>query len=262
MRIKMIVCDLDGTLLDDNHCLAEETEAAIARFVDKGGLFTIATGRNWYAAKSIVKRLNINIPVICSNGSVLANEDEVLYQSVFSAAELSAFLDEAGRSGLTVLLFEHEGVHAYGHAAGMARFRQKEKVTCRRASSFAEIASVSAQKIVLLGSIEKSLALWKQYGMDGSRDYTFMQSESDFFEIVKKGENKGAALRRLARLQEVLSRDILAIGNHMNDLEMLVEAGVGVAVSNAYAELKMYADYVCTHSYGDGVIEAIEKYCC
>ncbi|WP_088189297.1 HAD family hydrolase [Desulfosporosinus sp. FKA] len=261
-KIRMIVSDLDGTLLDGDHRLSEQVEKNIREYISTGGLFTLATGRNWSAVRHIVARLGLTIPVILANGSVLADKQRILYQAKLKIESIADFLLEAGKNGyLAVLLFEHDRVYGFGSSKGIDRFSHKEKITCESLRGGKEsLQNINPQKVVLVGDFSRSLELWSKYSVASLGAYSFLQSEDDFFEIVKQGENKGKAMLMLAQLLGVKKEEILAIGNHMNDKEMLLEAGIGAAVFNCSAELRKYADYSCLNAFGEGVEEVIHKF--
>jgi HAD superfamily hydrolase (TIGR01484 family) len=74
------------------------------------------------------------------------------------------------------------------------------------------------------------------------------------------GVNKGTALVELAREMDLTPADFLAIGDSLNDIQMLKTAGIGITVANAHPEIKAVALYIAGKEYGDGFMEAIEKY--
>ena len=74
------------------------------------------------------------------------------------------------------------------------------------------------------------------------------------------GINKGTALMELAGRMELAPTDFLAIGDSVNDIAMLKTAGIGITVANAHPDTKAAAEYVSTKEYGDGFVEAVEKY--
>lgn len=90
--------------------------------------------------------------------------------------------------------------------------------------------------------------------------FAAFQSEHDFLEIIPGGQSKGTAMLQLMEELQVSKAEVLAIGNEMNDLDMLQLAGVGVAVANSNEKLKPFADYVSENGFGDGVVEAIRKF--
>ena len=82
-----------------------------------------------------------------------------------------------------------------------------------------------------------------------------------FRSIVNKNSTKASALQALSQYLDIKLENVLAIGDHQNDIEMLREAGVGVAVGNATEEAKKAADFVAQGRCIDGVEEAVKKYC-
>ena len=90
--------------------------------------------------------------------------------------------------------------------------------------------------------------------------YRYIISEDDYFEIVKKDISKGNALKKLKKYLGLRDDEVVSIGNHMNDKELIEESFVGVAVANAVEGLKEVADFVTEGEYEKGVIEVINKF--
>ena len=86
------------------------------------------------------------------------------------------------------------------------------------------------------------------------------KSKPQFLEFAHIQATKGQALAFLAAHFGVRREEIMAVGDGYNDLDMLDYAGLGVVVANAREEIKKYADYVTAAPYGDGVVEALEKF--
>jgi phosphoglycolate phosphatase (TIGR01487 family) len=78
--------------------------------------------------------------------------------------------------------------------------------------------------------------------------------------LQSPGINKGTALVELAREMGLVPADFLAIGDSLNDIQMLKTAGIGITVANAHPDTKAVAQYVAGKEYGDGFVEAVEKY--
>jgi len=74
------------------------------------------------------------------------------------------------------------------------------------------------------------------------------------------GINKGTALVELSRKMGLVPADFLAIGDSLNDIQMLKTAGIGITVANAHPDTKAVAQYIAGKEYGDGFVEAVEKY--
>ncbi|SHE10853.1 Phosphatase YidA [Chlamydia abortus] len=260
--IKLIVSDLDGTLLSEEHRVTESVLRAVNSFTAAGGLFTIATGRTAISARQTIEQLNLTLPMILCNGSVIADRHKVWQQATLAVKELIPFLLEADRQGLSVILFQETGMVTVRRTEDVARFEEKENVHCRQADLESSAwAESMVQKILVIGSMEKIRSLWENQPSELQEAYSTVQSEDDFFEVLPANQSKGRALQTLLGLLGIDRSEVMAIGNQMNDLDMLEYAGIGVAVANSHPELKSRADYVCSGSCGDGVVEAIETFC-
>ncbi len=259
-KIRLVVSDLDGTLLNEHHGLNAAVAESIRTYIKQGGLFTIATGRNWGATKAVADELSIRLPLILCNGGVLADRENIYYQSSLSMDALLPVLHDAQLNGLAALLFEHDRVYACGNPDGARRFTIKEKTPCTLLPTSSTLPIDNILKVVLVGPYTASSFIWYKHIAGENEPYTTMQSEEDFFEIVPRDENKGKALLALAKQLAVVPEEILAIGNHMNDKEMLCAAGIGAAVANSFPALLSFADYVCQKAWGEGVMEAMSQF--
>lgn len=262
-RIRLIVSDLDGTLLSVNHELTVPVKEAIQRFRADGGLFTFATGRFGPSTRSVVEELDIEIPFILCNGSILADREKIWEIATLSLEDLAPFLLEADRNELTVMLFNEAGVRIFRHSPDVELFEQKEGISCEcidPQSSFWTAGDNTVQKVLLIGDMRQIHSIWGRYKAGFNKSYATVQSEDDFFEILPPNQSKGEALKKLMAALKISPSEVMSIGNQLNDMDMIEHAGIGVAVANSHPELKKKASYVCSNGYGDGVVEAMEKF--
>ena len=98
----------------------------------------------------------------------------------------------------------------------------------------------------------------KMRQLDG--DFSFFQYQQYSMEIVAKGCSKASGMKTLLEYLKIKPEEVMAIGDHTNDMEVIKSAGLGVAVANAQPELKEIADYVTAHERAEGVREAIQKF--
>ncbi|MCI3926888.1 HAD family hydrolase [Paenibacillus sp. TRM 82003] len=258
--IRLVVSDLDGTLLSPDHKVSRSVITSIRKYVREGGLFTIATGRPLYTARSVIDQIGIDIPVILCNGAVLAAGGHVLERSMLRAVKVADLLSHAHAAGLNVLLFRESGIEVFDRNAEIDAFEHKESVVCKVVEPESkEWRGGELEKAILLGDMHQVKAVLEHWKSVLDTDISVFQSEPNYVEVVSGGVNKGTALLRLSVMLGVRPEQIMAIGNQMNDLPMLRQAGIGVAVANSPDELKKNADYVCHTSYGGGVVEAIEQ---
>ncbi|WP_010278424.1 Cof-type HAD-IIB family hydrolase [Paenibacillus senegalensis] len=261
-QIRLIVSDLDGTLLSADHTLHPDVRQAVNQFMAAGGAFTIATGRPSLTVRTVADELGIEIPLILCNGSVIADHHEILHMVPLGLEGLLPAIRDADKEDIAVLLFEEEQISVLRRSATIDKYEHKEKVRCRVANLTDERwKHASLQKVLFIGDMDKIQAVWSAHEPTYSQSYATFQSENDYLEIVPGNQSKGEAMKRLANHMNIDLSQVMAIGNQLNDLDMLLHAGIGVAVNNSHPLLKEKADYVCSQSYGQGVAEAIARFC-
>ena len=217
--MKAVVIDIDGTLTDMQRRLDLRAAAAIRE---------------------------LTVPVILASGNVLG--------FVKCAAKLIGTSD--------IMIAENGGVVSMGfdgpvHVGG-------NKARCQEVL---EILGEHFDLEELDGTERRSeVALRRNFDIDAARQ-VLVDGNIRGIELVDTGfavhiktvdVNKGTALVEVAKLMGLDTRDIVAIGDSTNDIEMLRAAGLGVAVGNAHPALKDAADLVTTAKYGAGVLEALK----
>jgi Cof subfamily protein (haloacid dehalogenase superfamily) len=263
-RIRLIVCDLDGTLLSEVHQITPAVKAAVEQYRSSGGMFTIATGRVWANTESIVNELGIDIPCILCNGSVLVarNNSSFIESAGISIEELAPFMLEADSEGLAVLLCGQAQVRAMRRTPEVQLLEERLHKACEtfELPFDGNYAAIKAQKLLIIGDMQKIKCIWDGYPPNLKAAYSGISSEVTHFEITPAGHDKGTALDKLMKSLNVSPSEVMCIGNERNDIPMLERAGVGVAVANSHPDLIEKAAYVCTKSFGEGVVEAIERF--
>ncbi len=119
---------------------------------------------------------------------------------------------------------------------------------------------IRVNKVLVIGDVEKYEEMWNDLDISIKDKFRYVISEDDYFEIVQSNISKGSALKVLKNHLNIENLEIIAVGNHMNDKELLEVADVGFAVNNAVDGLKDIADYTTKEEYENGVIEIIKKF--
>ncbi len=260
-NIRLVVSDLDGTLLSASNELETSVLQTIESYRAQGGYFTIATGRPLVTAMPIVKKLKIDLPIILCNGAVIVQSGQVIEQYNFLLSSLTDLLSEAHHNGLAVLMFCQSHVYIFGHTSDTVVYEEKEVIACEKLSfDLGKWRELQAEKVILMGEFRLSQSLWeKQCSVTKSRFEAF-QSEYNYLEIVDKKCNKGKAVAFVASKLGIRREQIMTIGNERNDLPMYAYSRIGAAVANSREELLQAADYICSKPYGQGVIEVMERF--
>lgn len=260
-RIKLVVSDIDGTFLGPDKKISSAAVHAVEALHRQDIHFTFITGRPRFAAQRLAGELALDMPVVACNGALIFQGDTTYFRRTFPLSPLEPFLTAAHQDGLTVIysLNDIEYAAAPTHwtqehiAAGRdIHYRPlvKEDWGClqvEKVNVFArEDGSGFSPLVPYIRALQHTHAV-SLFGFTGC-------------EIVASTMNKSTGLRELCRLLGCSMEQVLAIGDNDNDIEMLHDAGIGCAVQNAADATKHAADYVCSGSYGDGVVEAIHRF--
>jgi len=257
-QIKLVVTDLDGTLLAPDATISQEAIEIVAELSKRNVRFSFITGRPHISAARFAKQLTLTAPMVTCNGAVICDGDEVLSRCSFGLSPLKKLMQTAASNGFTVLLFQDGTEYALSKTAWV-RKRQaagrivpiKEADEINWETGIAEKINIMEQGVSLdvlsglLAEVEGCVSITK-YGDTGC-------------EIVAKGITKAAGLRNLCGLLGIKEENVLAIGDNENDNELLAAAGIGAAVANASPFTKKFADYLCEFSYTEGFVEAVRK---
>ena len=263
--IKLIVVDLDGTLLNSQNEMSARNEKALVDAITKGAAVILATGKTFISAKAIVERLKLTTPGIYLQGLAVYKPDGT---AVFQKA-----LDP-GISRQVVTFAEDRGFSmvAYSGARLLAKTLtpEVEQLATKYHEPMPEaigplqniLDDMPVNKLLAIkaGDPKRVLALRWQLDkqLDGGGQLT--QALPDMLEVLPPGVSKGATLAALLKQLSLQAENVLAIGDAENDLGMIELAGVGVAMGNAHAKLKAAANHIVADNDHDGVAEAIERF--
>ncbi|HHT39624.1 MAG: Cof-type HAD-IIB family hydrolase [Acholeplasmataceae bacterium] len=253
---KIIVADLDGTLLTydgPNTYISKENSEKI-KLWQKNYLFTIATGRNVGAVKRFLEAVNI-IPsayLICSNGAVIYDyqNDKIVYQEKLSITYGLSLLNyfKVNKIG-NLNMSSQDQFYQYNANSGEQGYQQFKKL-------------INAGAINKMGfgfrGFDKAKIMSDLMTFPSSDEVELVLSGSSYLDIQAKNVSKGMALNKVIELMKLSNYQIYAIGDYLNDYELLKRADVSFAPFNAAEEIKALADYQVGHHNNDAVAEMID----
>ena len=248
----LLVTDMDGTLLPGSKILAEKDLEAVNRFRSDGGKFTVATGRTLQSAIKYIQQLEVDIPVILYNGSLIydTHKDEVLFTDELSeyakeiADELFKYMKNPGGEVLRL-----DNIYVVCNNEYDVRICQVEPAY----SDLEDVPEKGWYKILFADSPE-NIALLEKYIRSKNYPVDFVRSHDTFIEMLPKGSSKGAALKEYVKIMGMEDFKVIAAGDYHNDIEMLQTADVGAATANAQTDVKKSADIVLEKSNEQGAI--------
>ena len=271
---KLIVSDFDCTLLTGNQIIPDSVRSAINEYVACGGIFAVCTGRMLRSILPRVRELGLKGLVVAYQGTVIAEIEsgKIIKKGAIeysSASEVCAYIEE--QRGFEKLAY---GINAYSEEIlytdipkDNEHLKLYERITGVEAESagidmseFISKNKLCCQKIACLVPPELRESLYLNLlGKFGSK-FDVTCSAQVLVEVSPLNDNKGEALKFIASHYGVSMDSTVAVGDNLNDLPMIKQAGVGVAVGNAVQELKDAADIVTVSNNDGAVAKIIEKY--
>ncbi len=261
MLCKLVVADVDGTLVEKGGDIAPEVREAVAEFRAAGGLFTLATGRPVVGVGHYVRALGLDVPVIVFNGAQVYDfrAGRPLLERSLPLDVARYALEQARRYPIDPFLYAGSDIVVSAITPRVEVYMRRDRVRCVPVGDLAAFLSrtgVAPPKLLFFGDVEASLRLMADLRIRYP-SLNYVQSDADFIELLPEGVSKGAALEWLASRLDVPLSAVMAIGDHHNDLDMLRRAGLGVAVANAEGPVRAEARWVTRRPCGLGVAEAL-----
>lgn len=260
---RLIAIDLDDTLLTDDLLVTEGTREAMREAISRGVKLTIATGRMFDSAQKIARQIGLNVPIITYQGSLIKNllDESVLYERSVPpeiAQRLYAYCLEHGLHLQTYIDDKLISPEDNDKLRGYARLSSIPFVI---EPDFGRLISHPHQtKLIIIDDPDRLTALMPELRELLGPDVHLTKSKPHFLEFLHNEGTKGHALRFLADHYGIPIEETIAIGDAMNDREMIEAAGLGVAMANAVPELKAVADYITLDNNEEGVRDVIEKF--
>lgn len=286
---KLIAVDLDGTLLNSYGNISEKNKNSIKKSMEKGAEVVIASGRPVSSAKAYANEAGANKYVICGNGSVLYDiqKEQILYNKsidkqkvlqIIKICEENSIFYSIYTENLTIAKSLNYNILFYNNEN--KKMPDDKKTNIKIINNIykylednpnTEILKITVcdENSIIFGGIVKRLKEIKDIDVlevqhmarkvitSGTKE---IKIEYHYTEITSKNVNKWNAIEKLADILKIQKEEIMAIGDNMNDKEMIENAGLGIIMENSAPYMKKFADKVVSNNNEDGVSEALEKY--
>lgn len=259
---KMLAIDIDDTLINDDKEVTEGTKQALADAMANGVTVTLATGRMYASAKQLASQLQLNVPLITYNGSLVKNSEDgrVLYEKSVPDEAARLIFDYCEQHGLHLQLYIDDALYVKEENDKIQAYAELSKIPYTVYPNFAELADKPSAKMLIIDDPDKLDEVAKELRSLIVGQVHITKSKPHFLEIIHHEGTKGDALRYLASAFGYDMSEVIAIGDGSNDREMLEAAGMGVAMGNASSALKAIANYVTLSNNEDGVKHVVDKF--
>ncbi len=260
---KLIAIDVDDTLLNDEGIISEENKTAIQRAENAGVKIVIASGRSYASTKQYIKELVLPNLTVSLNGAYIQDpaDDRLVASFPIDQRITMEIMKDIEPFKLHTNFYCGEKVFCQGPSEQALFYSQMNRIEMDYVESLVELSKIEhAGKLLMSDDHEKLKPirdlLQKKYG--DKLNIAF--SKPFFLEVTDKKASKGAALLKVAEMYGVRPQEVIAIGDSENDITMIRNAGMGIAMTNAKEKIKKEADYVTLSNNESGVAYAINKF--
>ena len=259
---KVIVSDLDGTLLTPAHIVSEQTKQTIHKLLGQDKKFIIATGRHNVDVEAIRKTINADIYLITSNGARVHDKNGQLIYSKNIAIDTAQMISEISlpdciqanvfRNDDWLVNKANADILSFSHDSGFM-YQVVDLVTTDKEG---------IAKFFFCGPHDELVELAAQIRSQFGAELNIAFSLPECLEVMNIEVNKAAALSEVLKVKGFALSEAVAFGDGMNDLEMLQAVGKGLVMGNASAMLRAaLPDFeVIASSADDGVARYIEQH--
>jgi Cof subfamily protein (haloacid dehalogenase superfamily) len=258
-HIRLIALDLDGTLLTSDRKLSPGAVEAVKEAIDRGVTVCLASGRAVSTMLPFADELGLSGPIVSCNGAyVLGLNREEIHHSTLPEASARVVLEYARANDVHTNLYTRGEVY-FSHDGPWARvYRARTGVKEHGVVRGAEMGAIGATKILFIDHREAVLRhhLETSKLLDSS-GATIVLSEAEYVEFLPPGIDKAFGLQAVASALSLHRHEVAAVGDYLNDLEMVRWAGFSGAVANAVAEVREQADLVVASNDNGGAAEFI-----
>lgn len=266
MKYKALALDLDGTLTDSNKRLSEYNKEAVIKAADAGVKIILASGRPLFGITPIAEKLELEKHggyILAYNGGNIKDckTNELIYSNLLPDECVHDICELAHDNGVYALTYYEDAIVAESDSDEyVLREAKCNNAQIKKVNNLESFVTYSVAKFLVVGEHSRLIPVQKELLKRHGSVLNAFYSEDYFLEVVPKTVAKDKALEELLKLLGLKREELIACGDGMNDIPMLKYAGLGVAMENAYPDVKACADEIAPSNDDDGVAKIIAKY--
>lgn len=271
-KIRLLLLDIDGTLVSTNDKVSSASRRAVQAAYEAGCAIALCTGRTRFRIHQIAEQLG-NLPefAVTANGAVLSHlkSKSILYRRQIPADTALDVVRTIRNSGVEPFVYEDsdregvEGARVLYHPDALVNAWVEQDPRYRPFHSILEEIPFPPVSISVYGNPTLVRPAAKTLRLKLSDTVSVLESGTEHewgVEFYSVGVNKRLGAETMAKYLDIAPEETMAIGDHLNDLEMLEWAGIGVAMGNAQPEVHKIANWTTSSLQQEGVAKAIERF--
>lgn len=278
MPIKLVASDLDGTISSEDNNISDLNFDAIDLMKNKKIDLAICTGKSYSVSKDLCQKCNATYGIF-NNGSQIYNlqTNQLIYNSILSFDDIYKCYKIAKSNNLHIHCYsDNQLISEKLEYLDLRNFKLQqypgfEFIIVDDVYEYVKKNNITVQQFIIsspknLDNISKEIlenanvAVYKISKLGQYKD-TILNKEYEYISILPKNTAKSTAIKFLQDYLSIKKDEIMAIGDNLNDMDMLQNSGISVAVANAYSDLKNIAKYITTSNVSEGgFAEAVFKF--
>lgn len=264
VNYKMLVLDLDDTLLRDDYSISARNKHLLFEAQQQGVKVVLASGRPTPAMLQYAEELQLahfDSYLISFNGGVVTSmkSNEVLFEKSLTRSEIHSLYQFSVDHNVHIITYSDKGVVSETESQYIDVEVNLTGIPHHKVPCFKTEVTSSAVKCILLEhpdylkQVEQKLKAQRP-------NLSVSISKPFFLEVMPQGIDKAASIDFLAQKLGIQPHEVIAVGNAGNDLSMVQYAGLGVWVDNVSDDLRHHADVIVASNQNDGVAEVVERF--
>lgn len=262
---KLIALDMDGTLLNEKKSISKENYDAIQKAKKMGKKVVLATGRPLEGVKRFLHELDLVSDedyVVAFNGALVqtTKSGHVISKTVLKVEDYKELYEVSKSLGVNI----HALTESTVIAPKNSKYTQVEADLNGIEIEIMPVEEVGDDKtivkVMFIDEPEKIEHVMKNIPKEIEDKYTIVRSAPFFLEFLDKSVNKGVGVDAVAKANGFDHKNVICVGDAGNDIDMIKYAGLGVAMENAFEEVKAVSDYITLSNENHGVAHVIDKF--
>jgi len=286
---KLIAIDIDGTLLNSYGEVTDRNKQAIQKALDKNIDVVLTSGRMPKAILPIANEINSNKYLISGNGASIYDiqKEEVIYNNYMSKKKVLEIIDICEKNSMFYNIYTNNSILTKSLNYNILFYHNENKKNSEDkkikinviddmynyiknydGDDLLKITICDCDKMIFNSIINKLKTIRDIDVLEiGHMSRKIIKHGTDeleisyfYTEITNKNVNKWSAIQELIKILKITKDEVIAIGDNINDKEMIANAGIGIVTGNSSPVMKKIADSVVSNNDESGVAEAIDKY--